>query len=908
MKNIIIERALLFLASILLVYLSSLVLSTKDLNNSLLDQHYNKIEKTASDTLAIIAIDDDSIAYYESWPWPRSIYAEIIQKLNNYTIKKLAFDIDFSSKSSLVQDMSFAKSLKTADYPIALSAYISESNDQQSTENTPIIQLAKNATIVNANVSTTIAGTVYIYSPTAINSRISIASFLADRVDKLKQDFYIDYSYSLGSIPVYSVKDLLLNKIPLSALRNKNILIGATSIALGDMFNMPVNGRKSGVFIHALAYETAIRGKQFTKTTNIDQALIALIVILLLIVSFNRRNFLLLLISSISIFFTLYFFSIYLHHYHFLITELASSFISLITTTLFLFLYAFYIRTRSFYRQLNIKNYHKSISDQLIKSSSHGIIVTNRSGDILIINHTAKNIFPLESSHLNIKHFFERGLQLIAACSTSDQQKTSYHKIRHVNSKGITFDLEVFVDKSYYTFNKMQGIFKKNHELYNIIIIDETEKNQALEDFSRSKIELLDIKYNDPLTKIANRYSFDNYLKKSLEKEHVEQLSVVLISLDSLQDINFIYGGLIGDSIICQVAGQLASSVGDNGKVFTFSRETFAIVYSGLSEAQVLRNMQKIFFLFSNPLSVVNQQVLMSVSLGMAMAPKHAHTPSLLTSCAETALNHAHTSQAKNYAIYDQKLAVRLKQRAVLKKELRRAINNREFLLHYQPQHCLASGALVGLEGLLRWNDPEHGLRYPDEFIVAAEEFGFMGELGELVLSLGCNDGVQLPEHIKIALNVSPVQFLESDVAELCEIYLHQSGLAAHRLELEITESMLMEDIGRVCEILQLIKNLGVSIAMDDFGTGYSSLQYLTQLPFDKLKIDRSFSMKIGLSQQDDDIIISIIQLGKAANKTILAEGIETEHSVNFLKAHGCEMGQGYFFGKPQPLAYFLKN
>ena len=191
---------------------------------------------------------------------------------------------------------------------------------------------------------------------------------------------------------------------------------------------------------------------------------------------------------------------------------------------------------------------------------------------------------------------------------------------------------------------------------------------------------------------------------------------------------------------------------------------------------------------------------------------------------------------------------------------------------------------------------------FPDEFIPVAEEFDLIAEIGERVLKLGCHDAANWPGDLTVAINVSPAQFKTTDMVALCKKYLKQSGLPAHRLELEITESMMTDNIDQVIKTLSDIKDLGIKIAMDDFGTGYSSLQYLTQLPFDKIKIDRSFTMNIGQSRHADAIISTIVAFGHSLDKQVLAEGIEEEYMIVLLRAAGCNLGQGYHYGKPMPL------
>lgn len=881
----------------------------KSANHALLDFQFNRVEKNISSELVIIAVDDESLAFYPSWPWPRSIYANVIQKLEKYKVRNVAFDIDFSASSISAEDQIFAQSLNNSKLDIALASYFSQGKQTgEFLEHQPMPILKKNAAITNANVQVDSMGNISLYEAYVQDKWQSIASFLANLDQSTVNSFYIDYSYDWNEIPVFSVKEIMTDQVPAEHLRGKNILIGATAIVLGDTFKVPSNHRIPGVYIHALAYETLIRAQQFKKLSPQYIHLICLLLVVLLAITFNPRKTIRLMIVVCMSFAVIFYTTAYLHMYKYVILESAKIYASVIVVSVLLFAYSFYLKTLSFYREQNQKNYHKAVSRQVIKGNTNGIVVVKDSGEIVVCNKKAKRLFNLKDHDKNLFSSFVEGRELLENSSFLEGDEINYHKLRHhQNVGGQHLDLEVFVNRVFFSTTKFQGIIEQKHELYCFVVIDETEKNKALEDVHRSQIALLDIKFNDALTKLANRYSYDRYLESLLLEKSDDLLTVTLLSIDSLQEINYIYGGFIGDSVICKVSEVLQQEMVRRAKVFKFSSDTFAVVGRNVDKSAAIKEMQRIYFLFTTPLKIQNQQLLISVSLGTVMSPDHGDEVEKLSSCAEAALNYAARARFQSCFYYEETVFIELRKRAALKQELRRAISDKEFVLYYQPQHNLKSGQLVGLEGLLRWNDPIKGLRYPDEFIGAVEDFGLMGELGQLVIDMGCQDALRLPEHIKIAVNVSPVQFLETDLVQLCTSSIERSGVQANRLELEITESMLMDDYENASKVLNRIKDLGVSIAMDDFGTGYSSLQYLSKLPFDKLKIDRSFSMNLGHNKQDEDIIVSIIRLGQAANKAILAEGIENHKNADILRENGCDYGQGYLYGRPKPIAHYLE-
>ena len=607
----------------------------KTANNALLDYQFNRTKKAVSSELVVIAIDDESLAYYPSWPWPRGIYAEVLKKLESYKVRKVAFDIDFSSDSDLNQDLIFAEALNSNTLEVALASYISKKEQTGALlEHQPIAVLKDKTDIVNANVSINSLGNISQYEAMMNESRPSIASYLADLDQSPTSTFYIDYSFKWSDIPVYSIKDLLTGKVAAEDLRGKNILIGATALVLGDTFNTPSSYRIPGVYIHALAYETLIRAVQFTKLNPRYIDLISALLIMLVALTFNPRKSIRLMVMTVAALSATYYSTSYLHSHQYLIFESVKILASVIIVSTLLFAYAFYLKTVSFYREQNQKNFHKAVSGQVIKGNANGIIVLKETGDVVVANQKAKKIFDLKGKNVNLFDTFKSGKGILEKSSFLDRSEINYHKLRYGEGDS-SLDLEIFIDKVFFSTRRFQGIVQQKHELYCFVVIDETAKNKALEDVHRSKIALLDIKFNDPLTKIANRHSFDRYLQSLLEGDQACFPTIILLSLDSLREINYIYGWLIGDSVICKVSEMLVNEIDKKAKVFRFSRSAFAIVSSELDNMTVIKEMQRLFFLFTVPLKIQNQQLLISVSLGASQAPVHGREPSKLTVCAE---------------------------------------------------------------------------------------------------------------------------------------------------------------------------------------------------------------------------------------------------------------------------------
>jgi predicted signal transduction protein with EAL and GGDEF domain len=303
------------------------------------------------------------------------------------------------------------------------------------------------------------------------------------------------------------------------------------------------------------------------------------------------------------------------------------------------------------------------------------------------------------------------------------------------------------------------------------------------------------------------------------------------------------------------------------------------------------------------PFDIFGHQVVIGTSIGIAMAPADGNEPDQLLRNADMALYRAKAEGRGAYHFFQPEMDAHMQERRKLELDLRKALLADQFELYYQPLVEVGSGEVSGFEALLRWNHPERGLVPPDEFIPVAEEIGLIVPLGDWVLKQACREAATWPGKLTVAVNLSAVQFRNATLALSAVSALGQSGLAASRLELEITETVLLQDDRAVLDALHQFRDLGIRICMDDFGTGYSSLSYLRSFPFDKIKIDRSFISELGKKNDAVAIIRAILQLGSSLGMITTAEGVETEEQLDILRAEGCMQAQGYLFSRPKPAA-----
>jgi diguanylate cyclase (GGDEF)-like protein len=427
---------------------------------------------------------------------------------------------------------------------------------------------------------------------------------------------------------------------------------------------------------------------------------------------------------------------------------------------------------------------------------------------------------------------------------------------------------------------------------------DVTEQRQA-------SARIAYLAHHDALTGLANRVLLRERLNESLSDVGGERsLAVLCLDLDNFKEINDSLGHAFGDTLLKRVAERLRTSVAEKDIVARMGGDEFTIVQPGSGQPDAAIELAcRLIERISEPYDIDGQRVRVGTSVGVALAPDAGLDADHLMRSADLALYRAKADGGGVCRFFEAEMTERMQSRRRLESDLREALLRGEFELHYQPLLNLKSSELEGVEALLRWNHPARGRISPADFIPVAEEIGFIVPLGEWVLRQACNDAATLPEHIKVAVNLSPVQFKAHNLVSSVFHALSVSGLTAERLELEITESVLLEDTDAAIIMLHQLRALGVRIAMDDFGTGYSSLSYLQRFPFDKIKVDKSFVQGLGHEASSRAVLRTVASLGASLCVETTAEGVETEQQLLAVKAEGISQVQGYLVSKPKPIA-----
>jgi diguanylate cyclase (GGDEF)-like protein len=413
--------------------------------------------------------------------------------------------------------------------------------------------------------------------------------------------------------------------------------------------------------------------------------------------------------------------------------------------------------------------------------------------------------------------------------------------------------------------------------------------------------------HHDLLTGLANRAFFTEKIEDAVARlrRMAEPFSVLLLDLDRFKSVNDTLGHPAGDQVLREVAQRLSGSLRETDVVARLGGDEFAIIQPGEHSPRegAAKVAARIVELISQPYEIESNLVSIGASIGIAVAPEHARQSGDILKMADLALYHAKAQGRNGYQFFEPAMLAETGKRRELEAELREAIARDQLELHFQPIIGMTNRTVSGFEALVRWRHPTRGLVSPDQFIPIAEETGIIADIGAWVLQRACTEAAQWPSELRVAVNLSPVQLARPELLDLILCALVESGLAAHRLELEITETAILGNSINYASLIRKLKNIGVSIALDDFGTGYSSLSYLTMLPFDKIKIDRSFTLNLTKRAECAAIVSAVLALARGTGAETVAEGIETQQQFDLLRAAGVTFGQGYLLGKPRAAA-----
>jgi diguanylate cyclase (GGDEF)-like protein/PAS domain S-box-containing protein len=465
-----------------------------------------------------------------------------------------------------------------------------------------------------------------------------------------------------------------------------------------------------------------------------------------------------------------------------------------------------------------------------------------------------------------------------------------YRSQRHKKADGSVIDVAIYCQRLRYG----------DQEAALFAAVDVTERERANE-------RITYMAHHDLLTGLASRMLFLEEIEEAGARlrQRGETFTILMLDLDRFKDVNDSLGHSAGDALLREVAQRLKAVLGETDVLARLGGDEFAILQSGqASQTERAADLaERIIDSLSQTFDIDDSEIVIGASVGIARAPMDGIGPDELMKKADLALYRQKSEGGRACRFFDDEMMARADARHQLANELRNALPNGELDVYYQLVIDARTLEPCGAEALVRWRHPRRGIVLPGEFIPLAEENGLILPIGEWVLQRACADAVSWPPHIKVAINLSPVQLKRANMLDIILCALIESGLSPQRVEFEITESIVIEDQLNILPMIRQLKNLGISIALDDFGTGYSSLSYLTMFPFDKIKIDKSFTQNMTSRSECAAIVSSVLTLGRCLGIATTAEGVETEQQFASLLASGVDMVQGYLFGRPCPVS-----
>ena len=871
----------------------------RPLDDALRDLRFGAEGRPPTGNIVFIDIDSRSLDTVGVWPWPRSVHARIVDALMDAGVEDMAFDVDFSAASTEAGDAAFEAALERAGGYVQLAALrqlADRSGDEQF--NLPLDRFAQHASPVTVNVPIGTGGIVRNYPfGLTLGGRAypSLAASLTAVRGPVDGSFVIDYSIDPNAIARVSVADILDGSFDPALVAGKTAVVGASALELRDTFVVPRHGVIPGALVQILAAETLRQGRLLQPAGWVPVALLVGFMGFCAVWLGGRLPLPVAIIGGLLLAVFAELTALALQLRLGLLLDTATIHIAQAAFLVNALLVEVVIRKRAHVQASNERDATQGILDRVIADNFDGVVVVDGGGRIIAASRLAEEILGAglvgQRADDMLPSEIERAIhQLIGAPVAPAHPAPA--ELMLPGEDGEPRIIE-------YTITRSEVVSVDGHKAPRRVACltfrDVSERR-------RSEERLKFLASHDPLTGTLSRLEMVEVVHAHCEVQRGREAGVtmILVDLSRFKTVNETLGHSFGDMVLKQVASRLHACAGD--AIARVGGDSFALfLRRRMPNAELLVYCSEIIGRVSAPYTLTGgHQALISASAGATHSGTSGFDPDVLLSHADMALSIAKDTPGGGVALFTQDMDDRLKEKQDMDVALREAIENKQLSLTFQPQVALDDERLVGVEALVRWQHPELGIVSPTRFIPVAEETGIIIEIGRWVLVEACKEVVRWPEEIKLAVNVSPVQFVMSDVVRDVREALAVSRLPAHRLDIEITEGMFISKSQAIIDTLQKLRDMGVGVALDDFGTGYSSLSYLGRLPLDKIKIDQSFVKRLPADPEAGAIIRAVMTLSETLEKVVIAEGIENADQAWMLRMMGCKIGQGYYFGRPR--------
>ena len=875
------------------------------LRNLVTDLRFGSTPRAASGDIVLIAIDSRSITSIGVWPWPRTLHAQLVDRLRSAGVGDIVFDVDFSTPSNPAADAAFAEALRSAGGSVVLPSFRQPRTAQDGPSaalhvNRPLPAFLEQSWSAIVNVAVEPDGRVRRYP---VSDRVdgqllpSMAAVVAGQADLSKPPFLIDFGIRAASVPVVSYVDVLQGKAEaLQMVSGKKVVIGGTALELGDRFSVPNGAVISGPLLQVLAAESLAQGRALYFSSSIVTLAGLLAIAAIMMLTWRRTSagyrvsMLLAMAAAIEAGAWL----------------LQSEYPIVLDTSLLLLVTGVYLTAialdeidfRGLVARVAEKRFQRItmvLGDGVMCADSRLTITMWNPGAEAIFGYTAREVIGHPVDMLVAVADGQPAVSSRIIAGPQSTMRAAGGWVLELDGRrknGEMFSLEVCL-------SGWDGTAGLNY-------------GASLRDISARKREAEKVRYlaeHDVVTGLSNRYTFQNRLGATMATAGASRpVSVLAVGIDDFERTNVMLGHGFGDALLRAVAERLTDEMGIGVLIARLEGDQFAVLADRADRARAAALAARCAAAFERPVRVGSRVQQVTVNIGVAVLPGDGATADAALGNAQLALVQATLSNAGDCVFYQACYRSQISDRLRTEAELVRALALHEFELFYQPQVLLADRRVIGAEALIRWRHPERGLVSPIEFMPIVNASAISNEVAYWVLRTACRQGAawaKAGHRIRIGVNLSPSQFSSGDLQTEVATVLAATGLPPSLLELEVTEDTLLEDKAAVLAIFRDLQSLGVRLVFDDFGTGYGSLSYLKNFPLDGLKIDRSFVRELTLDASDAAIVGSTIELGRRLGLSVIAEGIEDNATAEMLTVMGCEQGQGYYFGKPTPAADF---